>query len=160
VCGAVVRSGVYELADGARVADALEMAGGFSPDADREWVNLARTIVDGERLAFYTLEQTEELKEQGILCEEAQSSLTARTMSGSQPQSGDEPIASSGSSLVNLNTATKEELMSLPGIGETRAEAVLRYRQQQGPFQSIEEIMQIRGIKESVFASIRDLITV
>ena len=50
--------------------------------------------------------------------------------------------------------------MSLPGIGETRAEAVLRYRQQQGPFQSIEEIMQIRGIKESVFASIRDLITV
>ena len=147
VCGAVVRSGVYELEEGARVADALETAGGFSQDADREWVNLARTVADGERVAFYTLEQTDKMKEQGILCEEGQNLSSDRKNA-------------SGSGLVNLNTATKEELMTLPGIGESRAMAIVNYREQQGSFQNIEEIMQIQGIKESVFATIRDLITV
>lgn len=133
VCGAVREPGVYGLPDGTRVKDAVEAAGGFAGDADPEAWNLAQKLTDGQQIRIPTLAEREA---------EAQASP------------GD------GSGLVNLNTATQEELMTLPGIGETRAQAIIDYREREGPFSSIEDVMLVSGIKEAAFQKIRDRITV
>ena len=133
VCGYVKRPGVYELSADARVKDAVEAAGGFARKADQEYWNLAETIADGEKIRIPSREEAEALREQ------------AATDSGG---------------LVNLNTATKEELMTLKGIGEAKADAIIQYRETQGPFAAIEDVMLVTGIKEAAFRKIRDSITV
>lgn len=148
VCGAVEEPGVYQLQEAARVYEAVEAAGGFSKDADEEWLNLAAVLQDGMKLYIYTQEETMQLR-------------TANGMPG-----GDNGLAALGNEIaaeaekINLNTATKEQLMTLPGIGEAKADAVIAYREEQGSFQTIEEIMKISGIKEAVFLKIKDKITV
>lgn len=152
VCGAVQNPGVYSLKEYSRVYEAIQAAGGFSSEADQEWVNQARVLQDGQKLKIYTLEETRTLDARG-------SSEGQLSESGDLPETqGDTSTTQSG--LVNLNTASKEELMTLPGIGESKAEAVIRHRQEQGKFQTIEDIMQISGIKDAVFAKIKDRITV
>lgn len=148
VCGAVNSPGVYELEASARVFQAVEAAGGFREDADQEWVNQAQFLQDGGKIRIYTRQETEQMRQAGM---EA-GSLLAEDQTG---EAGTE-----GQGLVNLNTATKEELMTLPGIGEAKAEAVIAYRQEQGGFSAIEDIMNISGIKEAVFSKIKDRITV
>ena len=132
ICGAVASPGVYTLPGGSRVVQAVEAAGGFLPDAEEKILNLARKIEDGENM-----EITE----------------TPQQNTGGTEQA-------SGSGKVNLNTAGKEELMTLSGIGESRADAIIAYREANGPFGSIEEIMNIEGIKEKMFEKIRGSIEV
>lgn len=146
VCGAVKSPGVYELPVNSRIVEAVELAGGFAETADPEWLNLARRLQDGEQVRICTREETDRLKEQGV-----QDGETAQ--SGETAQNGKE-------ALVNLNTAGRQELMTLTGIGEAKADAILAYRQEHGGFQTIEEIMEISGIKEAVFLQIKDRITV
>ncbi len=151
VCGAVKNAAVYPITDGMRVCDAIALAGGFASDADREWLNQAESIYDGQKIYVYTLEETGQLRESGAGIE------------GEGPLAGsaDTPgAAGSTDGKVNLNTASREELMSLPGIGEAKADAILAYRSEYGPFSSIEEIQNISGIKSGVFSKIQDLITV
>lgn len=148
VCGAVNSPGVYELEASARVFQAVEAAGGFRDDADQEWVNQAQFLQDGGKIRIYTRQETEQMRQAGM----EEGSLLP------QDQAGE--AQTEGQGLVNLNTATKEELMTLPGIGEAKAEAVIAYRQEQGGFSSIEDIMNISGIKEAVFSKIKDRITV
>ena len=133
VCGAVAAPGVYELAADARIGDALEAAGGMTEEAADTWLNLAEHMKDGQKIEVPDREQAEELADEA------------------QQQE---------SSLVNLNTAAAEELMSLTGVGQSKAEDILNYREQHGGFQTIEELMQIPGIKERVFEKIKDQITV
>lgn len=151
VCGAVQKPGVYSLPENSRVYEAVWEAGGFLPQADPEWVNQAGILQDGQKLKIYTREETKALEAQG-------------SSQGQIPESGipqtDQTEANASSEKVNLNTASKEELMTLPGIGESKAEAVIRHREEQGKFQTIEDIMQISGIKDAVFAKIKDRITV
>lgn len=148
VCGAVNCPGVYELKESARVYQAVEAAGGFRADADQEWVNQAQFLQDGGKIRIYTRQETDEMRQEGL--EE-----------GSIPQEdGPGETGEAETGLVNLNTATLEELMTLPGIGEAKAQAVIAYREEQGGFSSIEDIMQISGIKEAVFSKIKDRITV
>ena len=129
VCGAVNREGVYELASGSRVYEAIAMAGGFREDADARNVNQAEVLEDEERIYV--------------------------------PVVGEEiPTVTEKDARININKASKEELMTLPGVGESRAESIIKYREQQGAFQSIEEIMQVSGIKEGLFEKIKDLITI
>ncbi len=135
VCGHVRDPGVYSFPATARVMDAVAAAGGFDEEADTEYWNLAQLLEDGQQIR--------------VPSEEEQETAAA----GTAPESG-------GDGRVNLNTATKEELMSLPGIGEVKAEAILAYREENGAFSSIEEIMNVSGIKEAGFAKIRDQITV
>lgn len=141
VCGAVARSGVYPLHEGMRVFEALELAGGFAQNADREWLNQAELLQDGERLYVYTQEETRVLAEN-------------MRADGQPDESG------SAGQKVNLNTADREQLKTLPGIGDAKADAIIRYREEHGSFGSIEEIRNISGIKSAVFSKIRDLITV
>lgn len=149
VCGAVAAPGVYQLPPSARVYEAVAAAGGFLPDADEEWYNQAKKLQDGEMIRIYTRDETAALTEQGEPRPE-----------GQEPhgQINQEDGRSEGQ--ININTADMEQLMTLPGIGEAKAEAILAYRQEHGRFQTIEEIMQISGIKEAVFAKIKGRITV
>lgn len=144
ICGAVAAPGVYTLPGGSRVVQAVEAAGGFLPDAEEKILNLARKIEDGEQITVWTREEAEKMG--------STEALQSNTGGGTEPDSG--------SGKVNLNTAGKEELMTLSGIGESRAEAIIAYREANGPFGSVEEIMNIEGIKEKMFEKIRGSIEV
>lgn len=147
VCGAVNNPGVYELNEGSRICDALDFAGGFSEDADETYVNLAAKLSDGTKLQIPTKEDT-------------------ASMNGAVPiesYEGDSVSASTGqggSTLININTATKEELKSLPGIGDGIAEKIIRYREEKGAFKSTQDIMKVSGIKDKLFSKIKEYITV
>ena len=143
ICGAVASPGVYTLPGGSRVVQAVEAAGGFLPDAEEKILNLARKIEDGEQITVWTREEAENME---------------ITETPQQNTGGTEQA--SGSGKVNLNTAGKEELMTLSGIGESRADAIIAYREANGPFGAIEEIMNIEGIKGKMFEKIRGSIEV
>ncbi len=138
VCGAVNNPGVYELSSDSRVYEALEMAGGITDDAAATALNLAERIYDGQQIYVPTWEEFQE----------------GWTSSSAAEEAGD------ASALININTATKEELMTLTGIGETRAESIIAYREENGPFAAIEDLMLVSGIKEASFEKIKDYITV
>ena len=139
VCGEVRSPGVYELRADARVFEAISSAGGITEDAAPDAVNQARVIADGEQIYVPTVE-------------EAASQQTG--VGGTTVTKGTESVK------VNINTAGKEELMTLTGIGEAKADDILKYREEHGSFGSIEELMQINGIKEGVFNKIKDDITI
>lgn len=143
VCGAVKEPGVYELCEGSRVIQATDMAGGFLENAATEYVNLATLLTDGQRVYIPTVD---EVLEDAIPQEYAETAAKEQT-SGS---------ASDGR--IDLNHATKEELMTLPGIGEAKAENIISYRETAGGFQKPEDVMQIPGIKEGLFEKIKDKI--
>ncbi|MCI8316951.1 MAG: ComEA family DNA-binding protein [Lachnospiraceae bacterium] len=152
VCGAVSRPGVYPLYDGMRIFEAVELAGGFLPEADETWLNQASPMQDGQQLYVYTKEETRKIKDvrgEGTVCDLAELWPDGSTGGKTQEQGK-----------VNLNTADVDELMTLPGIGEAKAQAVVQYRAEHGAFSSIEEIRQIPGIKQAVFSKIKDQITV
>lgn len=134
VCGAVSSPGVYYLPYGAIKEDALNLAGGFLDGAATTYVNLAEPVEEGEQIYFPYMEELGE----------DYSPLNLERTDGK----------------ININKADKEELMSLPGIGENKAEAIIKYREKNGAFQSIEEITNIPGIKEGVYNNIRDYIVV
>lgn len=138
VCGAVHVPGVYELPSGSRIYHVIQAAGGMLPEAETRAVNQAQELSDGEQITVPTVE-------------EAQDPAQPAVSGGS---------AASGDGKVNLNTAGIEELCTLTGIGETRAQAIVDYREQNGGFQSIEELMNIDGIKEKTFEKLKEEVTV
>ncbi len=151
VCGAVVNAGVYELDGGSRIVDAVDAAGGFSEDADTTYVNLAAKLTDGTKLLIPTLEQTSASAPAGEI-----DSFGGDVALGDGLAAGE----SAGRGLVNINTAGKEELKTLSGIGDSTADKIIRYREDNGGFRTIEDIMKISGIKEKLFSKIKDNITV
>ncbi len=120
--GEVVSPGVYLLQDGDRVVDAIEAAGGFTPDADQGALNLAVPLRDGDRIHVYKI--------------------------GDVPQK------------INLNTAEAWLLQALPGIGETLSQRIIDYRNENGPFQQIEDLKKVEGIGPATFEKLKDKITV
>ena len=158
ICGAVSAPGVYELPAGSRIIDAVEAGGGFLPEADEACCNLAEKIVDGCQI--YIMTKTES-------CADGQTEKKAgiQTSPDSDMQTTDRNVRSNSApalenGLVNLNTADVAALMTLPGIGESRAKAIISYREQHGAFAQIEDIMKISGIKQAAFSKIKDKITV
>jgi len=138
VCGAVNNSGVYEVQQGSRICDAVNAAGGMSADAAPEQINLATIVSDGEQIRVPFVGE-----------EAAQPDVPAGN--GDVNQNPDK---------INLNTATKEQLMTLSGIGESKANAIISYREKNGRFYNIEELKKIEGIKEGVYNKIKDNICV
>lgn len=147
VCGAVLNPGVYELDAGSRVFQAIEAAGGFLPEACVSLVNQAQTVSDEQQIYVPTEEEAKEGDLSGL-----------SGVSADSKQSRD--IAAKEDGIVNLNTADEQALMTLPGIGESKAEAILSYREENGVFSSIEDIMQVPGIKEGTFNKIKDKLAV
>lgn len=134
--GAVVHPGLYRLAGDARIADALDAAGGPAADADLDGVNLAARVADGERI--YVPRKGE--------------------VAPGAPAAGGPGVAPAGP--LDLNTATAEQLDALPGIGPATAEAIISYRQQHGRFRSVEELVEVRGIGEAKLAALRSKLRV
>ena len=118
VCGAVEVPGVYELPVGSRIYEAVDAAGGFDEEADREAVNLVEGMEDGEQIRIPFIGEID---------------------------------YNPGSGLIDINTADMDDLCEIPGIGESRAQAIIKYRESQGGFKSKEELMQVPGIKEGIY---------
>lgn len=162
VCGEVVQPGVYELLEGQRVYEAVGLAGGFTEQAASGWLNLAEPVRDGMKVEVPSRSQAEKLAERlGIgLGADGSTGLGSTGLEGSGTAPGAAAGADVLSAKVNINTATKEELMTLRGIGEARAEDIIRYRESYGGFQKIEDIMKVSGIKDAAFQKIKEDITV
>ena len=143
ICGEVQTPGVYELTADSRICDVLLLAGGFTADADTEAVNMAAGIEDGMQIVI-----------------PAETDRVSETTENSFYRTGETAAGKTESQLVNINTADKETLMSLPGIGAGKAEAVIAYRETGGAFKDIKDIMLVDGIKEGVYAKIKDKICV
>jgi len=143
--GAVVNPGLYELDAGARMADAVQAAGGFAEDAVPESVNLARPLSDGEQIYVSSRDEV------------AAASVDDRPYYA-DAASHDTPASSNG--LVNINKADANELTTLPGIGEATAQKIVADRTENGAFKTIEDLKRVSGIGDKKFESIRDLICV
>ena len=143
VAGAVVHPGLVRVTPGARVADAIEAAGGAVPTADLDRLNLAAKVADGQRILVVTAG--------------APGGAADPTTAGgvTDPSTG-----GSDGAPINLNTATTEDLDTLPGIGPTLAAAILRERERRGGFTSVDQLRDVRGIGEKRFADLHDLVTV
>ena len=139
VCGEVAAPGVYQLKDGMRICDAVEAAGGLTKVASREYWNLAEKLSDGQVIYFPTEEEARERK--------ASAEAAGATVEESDGR-------------IDINTADAAQLVTIPGIGETRAAAILAYREKNGPFAKVEDIMQVSGIKSTLFEKMKDYITI
>lgn len=134
IVGEIKNPGVYTFEKNPRVIEVVDAAGGFTSQAARSGVNQAEIVEDGVQI---TIESKKSLKKKRAKEDKDGSSET-----------------------IDINTATKEELMTLPGIGESKALAILTYRETEGRFQTIEDIMKITGIKNGVFDKIKAFIRV
>lgn len=141
VCGQVKNPGVYTLAKGARVSDAIEAAGGLTKKAAGDFINQAQKLEDEQQIY---VPNKEEANEAPLI---------------TQQENGNNANRSVNKELININQATREELMTLPGIGEAKADMIMTYREEHGRFATIEEIKNISGIKDGVYNKICDLIT-
>ena len=136
LCGAVMRPGIYEVAEGTKIYEIIELAGGFAENADETCLNLAETVSDGRMIRVY---------------------YVGENRSGA----GNGANAFGGTNgMVNLNTAGLAELMSLPGIGEAKASKIVEYREKHGFFRSTEEIMNVPGIKDGLYEKIKAYVTI
>src|SRR5687768_9041464 len=134
ISGAVPRPGVYALPEGSRVQDAIAAAGGFLAEAEKTQINLAALLVDGEKLDIPFIEGGSPVL----------------------PTPGLTVVAAT-TELININTASQSELESLPGIGPTTAQKIIEYREQNGEFVTIEELINVSGIGPGLYDRIKDL---
>ncbi len=145
VAGSVVTPGLVELAADARVADAINAAGGLAPTADSDRLNLAEPLVDGQRIFVPAV---------------GQEPPPAVPLSGGTTSSGGRPGGAGPVPRVSLNSATAEELDALPGVGPSTAAAIVAYRDQNGPFTSVDDLLDVRGIGPAKLEGLVDLVQV
>jgi competence protein ComEA len=139
VCGQIQNSGVYTLPEGSRICDVFELAGGLTEGAATDYWNQAKLLQDGDMIYVPTIEEAKDRY------------LDGDTTSHVKTDDGNK---------VNINTASKEELMTIPGIGEAKALAILAYRQQNGPFSTVEDLKKVEGIKDGVFSKMKAYIEI
>lgn len=139
VCGQVKKPGVYSLAKGARVDDAIEAAGGLTKEAAGDFINQAQKLEDEQKVYVPDLKEAKQ-KQNSMQVDEYDESHSV------------------SDSLININQASREDLMTLPGIGKAKADMIITYREEHGRFATIEEIKNISGIKDGVYNKICDLI--
>lgn len=142
ICGAVNCPGVYEVSANARVYEAVTLAGGCTAEAAMEAVNQARVLADGEQLRIPTKQEME-------LAGTSQTQPVVEDVGGQSASKG-----------INLNTASAEELVTLKGIGTSRAQAIIAYREEHGGFKDTEELMNISGIGERTYQKLKEEICV
>ena len=145
VDGAVARPGVYKVKEGTRVFEILQEAGGTTSGADLEGINLAQPVYDGQRISIPSHQNRE-----------APSQSFSTNLGQFLPREVRTPA---GTKRININTASQEELVSLPGIGGVIAKRIIEYRQSQGPFRRPEDLLKVKGIGPKKLEKIRDLIS-
>lgn len=147
ICGAVVNPGVYELPAGSRLYQAVEIAGGFAPEASQDYLNQAKVLNDGMKLYIPTEEEVLLAQQEG-------------TVPDYFTETDEEELPSSLPVLININTASEAELCTLTGIGTGKAKSIIAYRTENGRYEKIEDIKKVEGIKDGLFEKIKDSITV
>ena len=173
VCGAVLNPGVYELRTEDRVFTAVEAAGGFSEEASQDYVNLAEHVADGMKITIPTVEELAAIEADSgtdtgtavfAAIEYAGEAAEAHGGSAGANAETSDPASDSGTDgsggLININTADEKLLTSITGIGETRAKAIIAYREEHGPFAQTDDIKNVSGIGESTYNKLKDEITV
>ena len=143
--GAVNSPGVFSLPEGSRVNDAVLSAGGLTSNAYTRDVNLAAKLTDGDKV--YIPEENEEIQAPAQMA-----GIVTNSLPGSS--------GSSGGGLVNINTATSEQLQTLSGVGPVTAQKIIEYREKNGGFKRIEDLMKVSGIGTKTFENLKDLITI
>ncbi|WIL72535.1 helix-hairpin-helix domain-containing protein [Pediococcus acidilactici] len=148
VKGAVKKPGVYEVKPGMRVVDGIELDGGLTESADRKNINMALQLSD-QQVVYIPIKG--EIKD-----------FDPKHLMGTAGNAGNESLASSSSAgeLVNINTADKNALLTLNGIGDKKADQIISYREEQGGFKTIDDLKQVQGIGDKIFAGLKDSITV
>lgn len=169
IWGEVKNPGVYEFLPDARIGDIVEQAGGLTKNAAPGCVNLAALVEDGQEIHVYGKSEWAKLESSvkaGVSGDGSQGNPVGspgqnqgNTQAQAQPD-GQTGESANSQNCVNLNTATREQLMTIPGIGQAKADAILNYRQEHGAFAKIEDIMNISGIKEKMFQKIKNYIKV
>ncbi len=144
IAGAVRKEGIVELNDGARIVDAINEAGGLDENADLTKVNLAFIISDGQKIYIPFIGEEAEISTEG----------------GENVIQDNNNEGSSNNSLININTANLSQLLELPGVGNSTAQKILDYRNENGKFKSIDDIKNVSGIGDSKFNNIKNYITV
>lgn len=151
--GMILNPGVYEVENDARVNDVIKMAGGLIEGADTSQINLAKIVTDEMTIIIYSSKEVlEKYKNEVCVCDCPEITNDACINNSINNSSNNEKI--------NINTATTEELMTISGIGQSKAESIIEYRNKNGNFNTIEEIKKVQGIGESLFEQIKEYITI
>ena len=158
--GEVVYPGIYTLDDNQRVIDVINMAGGITKNADTSVLNLSKKLKDEMVIIVYSYYEVKNFS----YVKEVEKKVQTGCSKGINDVENDACIEDDSSSeeessIISINTATKEELMTLTGIGEKKAEDIIKYREENGEFTSIEDIKNVKGIGDSLFEKIKDYIT-
>ena len=156
VVGAVARPGVVTLGSGSRVSVAIDRAGGAKPSADLARLNLARVVVDGERLYVPEVGETDI----PAALDQGSSSPGGATGTGSGPGAGSGTGVAGVDGVVDLNTADQAALETLPGIGPSLAQRILAWRDEHGRFSAVEDLLDVSGIGDGRFADLQDRVRV
>ena len=163
--GAVVNPGVYEIEQGKKVIDVVNLAGGLTEEADTSLINLAKQVTNEMVIIIYTKEEVKKAMEEEVIvkivekecvCPSIQNDACLNQESGQDNSN----VGEINGGKVNLNTATVEELQTLPGIRESKAKAIIEYREEHGSFQAIEELQEVSGIGEALFEKVKDYISI
>lgn len=170
ICGEVTTPGVYEIDEGSRVIDAVELAGGFTDKACEDDINLAGILVDSARVYIPNEQDIRDMKagKNGNMYLDQSAAYYAfpyvtasyPLMNNQSANKSSNTAENSGKILININTAGEAELVQITGIGQTRARSIIEYRQKNGPFNKIEDIQKVSGIGAASFAKMKDMITV
>ena len=169
--GAVTKPGVYEIKENQKVIDVINLAGGFTNDADTSMINLAKKVTNEMVVIIYTKEEVKKwtepnqiikyvdkqcicpnIKNDGCLKNESTTAKSEDKATKKEENTKDNKI--------NINTATIEELQTISGIGESKAKAIIEYRNDKGEFKNIEELQEVTGIGASLYEKIKDSITI
>ena len=163
--GEVINPGIYTVKEGSRVIDVIRLAGDLTEVADTSVLNLSKKVKDEMVIIVYSFDEVEsftETKEQEEIEQEACKNQNGIENDACIEDSTNDTSSSSVviSGKISLNTATLDELMMLPGIGEAKAEAIIKYREEVGAFQNIEELKEVNGIGDAIFDDIKESITI
>lgn len=170
VKGQVEKAGVYELESDSRVIDAIKEAGGLKKDANTDYINLSKKLVDEMIIIIYSNDEVNKFKEEDkkiiyieYVCKCPDNindaCITDKDIVNTNGvEENKDSNLEENNGLVSINKGTKEDLMTLTGIGESKAENIIKYREEHGEFKKIEDIMNVSGIGESAYAKIKDYI--
>ena len=167
--GAVALPGVYEIEITKKVIDVVQLAGGFTEQADSSFVNLAKKVEDEMVIIIYTTEEVKKwttqdsiakIVDKQCICPVIKNDACINEQTSNLKEEQSNSSSSNSLEKINLNTATLEELQTLSGIGESKAQAIITYREEVGAFEKIEDLMKVSGIGEALYEKVKDYITV
>lgn len=163
--GAVNNPGVYKIKENSRVIDVIDSAGGLKDNADTSIINLGKKVFDEMFIIVYTKEEVEKYKSETISTEEINKKINESVViidpnNDAQIKVENKNDKEELADKININTSDKKELQKITGIGESKAEAIIKYREKEGNFEKIEDIKNVSGIGDSLFEKIKEYITI